>query len=220
MAARILDLSRTFVGSSAMPDCPSIGHDADRIIGLKLIEQQTERVLDQRQAILAFHRARDVHQEHEVGARPLGALQLVAFDGDVHQRFSAFHGLGITVTVGLNGTSAVVGRRIGIGEVIDQLLDPYGVLRRQTLPHSARGARSCRMRYRHRSRRWKPGSVATCLTGLMSLPSNLSRSSSCVASRARSSCSRRAISAATRCASYGPPPAPRAERCEKARPAE
>ena len=108
-----------------------IGHDRHGVVGLEVVEQHAERVLQQRQAVLRRHRSRDVDQEHEIGARPLRAVELVALDGDVHQPVGLVPGRREHADRRQERHVGALGARIGVGEVVDHLLDAHCVLRRQ-----------------------------------------------------------------------------------------
>ena len=102
-----------------------IGDDGDRVVGLQSVDQQPECRLEQRQLVGLVHRAGDVDQEHQVGARPLGRRDVIALDADVKQ-------LGVGVPRRrrhrhrrLERRFRAVRPRIGIGEVVDQFLHPH-----------------------------------------------------------------------------------------------
>ena len=114
-----------------------IGHDADRVVRLQFVEQHAEGILQQRQPVLRRHGAGHVDEEHQVRARALLRRDLVALDGDVHQLVGwlprrRHHG-----HRWLERRCGAFGARIGVGEIIDHLLDAHGIFRRHAAGHQA-----------------------------------------------------------------------------------
>ena len=107
------------------------GVDDDRhpVVLAELLDEHPQRLLDQRQLVGLVHRARDVDQEDEVARRPL-----VVGDGTALQADAGEPVLGVPGAAGhldVDRERVVAGRgRVVVGEVVDQLLDPDGVLRR------------------------------------------------------------------------------------------
>ena len=108
-----------------------VDDDGHPVLLAKLLHQRAERLLDQRQLVGRLHRARDVDQEHEVARRQVSGRDATRPGGRSGRA-------GAPAPRGTTPTSVVHGERvrplrsgIAIGEVVDQLLDPDRVLRRQ-----------------------------------------------------------------------------------------
>ena len=122
------------VGNSRRPQRHArtrcIRHDANRVVGLELINQHTERIFHQRQPVLRPHRARHIDEEHKVGAWPFGGLQCVALDADMDELVGSIPGRGDDGDRGLERCVGSFGRGVGVGEIVDHLLDAHRVLLR------------------------------------------------------------------------------------------
>ena len=105
------------------------GVDDDRhpVVLAQLLDQHPHPLLDEGQLVGLVHRARDVDQEDEVARRPL-----LVGDGTAHQADPGEAVLRIPGAAGhldVDRERVVAGRgRVVVGEVIEQLLDPDGVL--------------------------------------------------------------------------------------------
>ena len=108
-----------------------IDHHRDRVVGGELVDQQADRLLDERQLVGLVHRARHVEQEDEVRGRTLLRLHLIALDADMHEKRVLVPGRGIDLDRGRERRVGAFGGRIIVIEVIDELLGPHRVPRRQ-----------------------------------------------------------------------------------------
>ena len=107
-----------------------VGDEGDAVAGPKPIQQQAQRPLHQRQLVLGSHRSAHVHQEHEVRRGPRGALERPCLDPHAHQLAS----LPPRRLRHLHRDRHRMLRtrlRVRIPEVVDHLLHPHGVARRQ-----------------------------------------------------------------------------------------
>ena len=129
------------------------GVDDDRhaVVLAQLAGELLQAVDHQRQLVRLVHRAGDVDQEHEVRLGPLVAVHLAALDADAHEAVLGRPGAAGDFDVGGEGADSCVlsssWGRVVVVEVVDQLLDPHGVGRRQRvhlheeLPHVGVGGR-------------------------------------------------------------------------------
>ena len=123
MAARIRERS---VAARRFEDGPRVGpedHDRHGVVRLELIHEELQRLLDQPQAILAGHGARDVDDERERGPGSLAVGHGPGLDADPDELLAARQERG-GPAVCLDREGPVLGRRIALVEVVDELLWP------------------------------------------------------------------------------------------------
>jgi hypothetical protein len=99
--------------------------DRDAVLGVHVVDQAHEAVLEQRQLVLLGHRARHVDQEHEVARLADAERQHLALQADLHELVAVRPRA--RRDLGADRERPVVGRlRVVVVEVIDQLLDAHG----------------------------------------------------------------------------------------------
>ena len=98
-------------------------HDRHGVVPLELIHEEPERLLDQPQAILAGHGARDVDDERERGPGSLAVGDGPGLDADPYELFVGRQERG-GPAVCLDREGPVLGRCITLVEVVDELLGP------------------------------------------------------------------------------------------------
>ena len=107
-----------------------VGHDGHSIVLGELINQERHRLLHQWQLVLAAHRAGDVQQEDQVAGAPLIAFDLAPLEPHANQSM-----LGLPRALGHLHVDReghlVVGLWVVVAEVVDHLLDPHRIGRRQ-----------------------------------------------------------------------------------------
>ena len=108
-----------------------IDHDRHRIGRLQLVDQKAERTLQQRQLVGFVHRSRRIDQERQILWLPLSGGWHIALDADLEQ-------FGLVVPRRRHHRHRrperrfeAGGRRIVVGEVVDQLFEPHRVGLRQ-----------------------------------------------------------------------------------------
>ncbi len=119
-------------GRQGQAGLAGVGDDRHAVARPQLLDQHGQRLLDQVQLVRVHHRARDVDQEDQVAVGPRRALDLAALDADSHQPVLRPPGRLGHRDVDREGVFAA-GRRRGVVvvEVVDHLLDPHRVRRRQ-----------------------------------------------------------------------------------------
>ena len=105
------------------PRLRPVDDDADRVVASQALHEETEGLLDEPEAVLAGHRARDVDDERErrIGTRPIGDLARLEPDPEQHlvlgqERAGA--------AVDVDRERVVLGRGVALVEVVDEFLDP------------------------------------------------------------------------------------------------
>ncbi len=107
-----------------------VDHDRHAVAVAQLAGKQLERFTNQRQLVLLLHRAGDVDEKHQVARGPLLAMHFASLQSHAHQ-----HVVAVPRATGRfrgDAKRIVAGRlRIVVGEVVDELLKPHGIRRRQ-----------------------------------------------------------------------------------------
>ena len=67
------------------PPVGAVDHQADAVFVPELVEQQAEGALDEPEAVLLVHRARDVDDEGEHGRLAVADVDLACLDGEAQQ---------------------------------------------------------------------------------------------------------------------------------------
>jgi hypothetical protein len=112
--------------------------DGDAIDGTELVDQQLERSLQEVDLVGALHRARHVHEKHQVRGRQVGRRALEPLQADVEQLSTGVPWA--RRELGVDRERAVLILRCGIGvvEVVDELLGANRVrIRQHTLIEQA-----------------------------------------------------------------------------------
>ncbi len=117
-----------------------IDHDRHPVLSIELVYEHAHRLLHQRQLVRLIHRARYVEQENEVRSRSLVALNVEALDPDMHDLRVGVPRRLIDRNRRPERLRAVLGQSVRVVEVVDHLLDPDRICRRQRavvqkLPH-------------------------------------------------------------------------------------
>ena len=111
-----------------------VHHDGDGVLRPELRRQQLHRGLEQGQLVGVLHRPGDVDQEYEVRGRQPGVRRLVPLDADVQEMPVRVPGAGADLGVHGEGMRCVAGRRVGVVEVVHDLLDAHRVIGRDLAP--------------------------------------------------------------------------------------
>ena len=96
----------------------------------QVLDQEPHGALQERQLVGGPHRPGDVQQEHQVAGRALGGIDGLGLDPDAEQKMFLLPGRPGHFHAGGDGVLSA-GRVVGIGEIIDHLLDADGIPRRQ-----------------------------------------------------------------------------------------
>jgi hypothetical protein len=136
-AARIVGLVRARGGRKRDALGAGVDHDRDLIFRSELIDHQAHRLLQQWQLVRIGHRARHVEEEHQVARWHVGVG-----DGARAQRDPEHLHAGVPrarAQLGVHRERRGAGRqRIGVAEIVEQLLGADGVGRRtRALAHEA-----------------------------------------------------------------------------------
>jgi hypothetical protein len=124
--ARLLRARR---GRQHHPALPRVHDERDAVLRAELVDEQPQRALDERQLVVALHRARDVDEEDEVVRRQPLDRDGSRLQRDAHEAVPRLprrrrH-------LGVDGDRRVAGGGgEGVREVVDQLLEAHRVGRR------------------------------------------------------------------------------------------
>ena len=108
-----------------------IGHEAQTVITIETPGQKAQRLLEQGQLVRRLHRARHIHQEHQVGRREIGLGHVPGADTDTQQSGGRVPRARADLGGGAEGHVPALRQRIGIAEVVDELFDPHRIGLRQ-----------------------------------------------------------------------------------------
>ena len=99
------------------------------VVGPQLVHEQAQRLLHQGQLVRLVHRARHIEQKDQVRGRTLRIADLTALETDPHEAvFGRPRGRG---HLEVRGEGHVARRRrVAVGEIVHEFLDPHGIGRR------------------------------------------------------------------------------------------
>ena len=119
-------------GREDQPRGAGVDDHRDLVVLAELLDQALQAPLHQRELVGLLHRAGDVDEEHEVAGGPAGLVDRLRGDPDPRQAVPGIPRAAGDLDMHGEGVRAGGGRRgVVIGEVVEQLLDADGVLRRQ-----------------------------------------------------------------------------------------
>ncbi len=131
---RVEDLSAALRrgGGQREPARARIGDDGHAVISAQPPEQHPQRRLHQRKLVFRAHRARHIDQKNQVRRRPRLRRDLAPLDADAHQPTLRRPRRRDHREIRRERLAVTRRRsRVAIGEIVDQLLDPHRILRRQ-----------------------------------------------------------------------------------------
>jgi hypothetical protein len=135
-ADRVLRAARR--GREQQLGAPRVGDDADAVLRGEFVDQQPQRLLDERQAIFGRHRTGGVDEEDEVAGGHVLLVDRLGAEADAQQVVLGLPGAGGQFQREGDGL-AVLRRGVVVVEVIEEVGDAHGILRRQ-LPGVEAGA--------------------------------------------------------------------------------